>query len=267
VEQILPVSARPRLKNGALGFESGVTMVSFPGPLPYDVKQAYEKLLNELDDLAAKSNFGPSKVTGIFKKSENVANQYSFDCYLHLQRWKERNSPSKKRAINIFMHVQETILLQKGNYTLTHSTVRVSYFKVNKTRAILLHSIHFDHGKPEESHPIFHAQLSRDIVTLPDVGANELGFDFTQKSGNEVFKNARIPTSDMTLPSVVLCLAADHINAGHFCEFFKSVLKLQQKMPQPIFQKTKTSIATQPDHLRSSHWFAHMLEPNGAGAN
>src|SRR5579871_4010325 len=108
-------------------------MPSFPGPLPYDMKQPYEKLITELEDLGDKSDCGPLKIVGQFRKTE-VDNVFCFDCYLHLQRWKERGSSAKER-ISIVVHIQETIQRQNHEYVLTRSTVHVNYLKMDEHTA------------------------------------------------------------------------------------------------------------------------------------
>jgi hypothetical protein len=234
-------------------------MISFRGFLPYSVTQPYEALLTQLNDAADKSDCADTRGIANFKTG-NDGRAY-LDGYFHFANWPARSSSAKER-VHILVHVQETICKQHLNYCLERSTVRVNYFRVENGEAFLMHGIHFDHGLEEICHPVFHAQVANDAVALPDEIAGELEFAFVlHPRPSEVFKNARIPTSDMTLPSVLLCLAADHLKAEFFPAFLSTVRELQAKMPPPIFTKTKQSIHDEPDHLRSSHWFAHTPVP------
>lgn len=225
--------------------------------VPYGLKQPYETLLNELDDKASMSNCGLVKTFGRFERSENDNSRVVFNSFVRLANWAAR-ATSDKESVDIIIHIQETIHEQQHNkFVLERSTVRVSYFTVEGQEAKLLHGIHFDYGPEQQSHPIFHAQLTNETVDLSAETAKELEFSIQQVSSHKPFKNARIPTSDMTMPSVLLCLAADHIKSDFFGEFLSRVKVLQEQMPQPTFGKTCQSIQAAPHHIRSSHWFAH----------
>jgi hypothetical protein len=212
------------------------------GILPYDVTGPYETLLKSLEDAAIKANCGFTKVTDplleCFTRQDDGTT--IFNCFVHLQDWKAR-----KQRLHILLHVQETIG-QKPDYRLERSTVRVNYFKVSEGNAQLLQSIHFDFGPSQHRHPVFHAQLTNECVSLSEEVAAQLEFGFRQLPCATCFKEARIPTSDMTLPSVLLCLAADHFES-EFEPFFDTVLELQKTLPQPVFEKTRASLQTTPD--------------------
>ncbi len=229
--------------------------------LPYEVVNAYERLVAALEDASSDADCGFIKYTdplpACFKfDHEGLA---IFDCCLHLTEWKARGSSAKER-VNILVHIHEAF--RRSDRVLVRSTVQVSYFRIEKTSATLLQSVHFDYGPEQDAHPLFHAQISNEPIKLSAEDEEGLEFQFARTPCNVVcFKNARIPTSDMTFPSVLLCLAADHFGQPFFSEFMERVLDLQEKMPRADFQKLKASIASDPDHLRSSHWFAHMLRP------
>jgi len=232
-------------------------MISFPGPVAYAVRSQYETLLADLEKQADQSDCGTLNATGRFTREDN--GRIHFECFLYLRDWRARGSSAKER-VHIVVQVQETMVEKQPVCVLERSTVRVSYFNIENGLAQLLHSVHFDHGDEEAGHPVFHAQLTRERISLPEETAGELEFEFPEGEVAEVFKNARIPTSDMTLPSVLLCLAADHFKGEFFVDFLARVKELQANMPQPIFAQTKQSLRTFPDHLRSSHWFAHCTQ-------
>jgi hypothetical protein len=112
----------------------------------------------------------------------------------------------------------------------------------------------------KDCHPLFHAQLCSDHIALDGFSAGEIGFEYQiDPAPASCFRDARIPTSDMTLPSVLLCLAADHFEKPFFCQFREEATVLQQTLPRPAFNSLRQSIAAAPDHLRSSHWFSHTV--------
>jgi hypothetical protein len=42
-----------------------------------------------------------------------------------------------------------------------------------------------------------------------------------------------------------------------FNDFLTKVRDLQKQMPHPLFDDLKASLAAEPNHFGSSHWFAH----------
>jgi hypothetical protein len=225
------------------------------GALAYDLLSPYETLVAELENVADHSGCGSIKQAGPmrerFKKEANGS--ISFDCVLLLRNWHAR-----KERIHIVVHVQESITGKKSDYILTRSTVRVSYYSIRGTKATPLHTVHFDYGPEQACHPIFHAQISPDCVQIPAEDLIDLGHELEAQGAANIFKNARIPTSDMTLSSVLLCLVADHIDHAFFSDFRGRVRELQDRLPRPSFEKTRASLLAQSNHFRSVHWFAHM---------
>ena len=74
-----------------------------------------------------------------------------------------------------------------------------------------------------------------------------------------VFRMQRIQTSDMTLASVLLCLAADHLEPAAFVDFKARVIEIQKSMPVPRYHAgMRKSLGNDLSRLGSSHWFAHM---------
>jgi len=224
--------------------------------LPYEITQAYEALVADLEDKGISGGCGSIKpnrpLLGCFKSLD--AERVHFECYLHLKEWKFRGVSPKR--IHILLHAQEQI--RRSDRILLSSTVQVSYFTVENTNATLLQSIHFDYGPNQDAHPLFHAQVTNKPISLPANETDSLEFDFqVVLPAHSWFRDARIPTSDMTFPSVLLCLAADHLGPSFFNAFLKKVRDLQKKMPCSSFEDLKASLAAEPNHFRSSHWFAH----------
>lgn len=223
-------------------------------PIRYAVSSAYESLVEALEDVSAQAN------CGVVKKSRPVCACFSvvrpeeakFDCYLHLKAWNYRGG-SSKNAIHILLHAQEQIRL--SDEVLIRSSVRVSYFRVQSSLAHLLQNIHFDYAPDQQAHPLFHAQVNNEPLLPPSSEAEHLEFQFEIQPSQPWFNQARIPTSDMSFPSVLLCLAADHFETQFFHDFYRKVCAEQAKMPHPPFALLRQRLSCEPQHFRSSQWF------------
>lgn len=186
----------------------------------------------------------------------------TFTNFISLRCWKAR----RVNEVDILVEVQETLReTSEGQpvYQLIRSTVRVNYYAVDSNVAQLMHGIHFDFGgrsssrSPTRAHPIFHAQISHELIELPDERKSELEVDYSQRGCAKCFDEARIPTCDMTFSSVFLCLAADHFEAGHFSEFREKLRAFEASLPRPECSKMRDSLITNPDRFHSLHWYAH----------
>ena len=99
---------------------------------------------------------------------------------------------------------------------------------------------------------------------IPEDELRSTGFDLQlklQEPSSECWVTTRIPTSDMTLASVLYCLVADHLGAAFFGQFAERVHSIQERLPPPGFDALKDSIQKSLAHFKSSHWFAHMRGP------
>jgi hypothetical protein len=227
------------------------------GGLEYATMSAYEALVESFVKAVDKAACGYVKnmpILSCFRPEGDGT--VTFDSCLHLQNW------GQKEQVSILVRAQESI--RRGRPpVLLKSTVRVCYFRTDQERATLLQSMHFDYGEEQDCHAVFHAQLCPEAIQLSPDEVDATEFYFPQEFPRAIcVKNARIPTSDMTFSSVLLCLAADHMRVEFFREFLASVRDVHEKMPLPPFENLKRSIAKEPGHLRSIHWFAHMEEPS-----
>jgi hypothetical protein len=216
---------------------------------------AYDSLVHALEEASTRSNVGfvewTEPISSRFRVSQEDSDVAEFDAVLHLYDWKARDV-----KLSILVHARERIRRSTGG--LLQSSIHVGYYRLRNSAAEQLQNIHYDYKGEEAYHPVFHAQLCEDPVPLTAAQEAELSFTLPRVGGPFVcFREAKIPTSDMTLGSLLLCLAADHIKGAFFNEFIASVRSLQTNMPAPVFESTKRSLNGS-DHLRSSHWFAHM---------
>lgn len=220
---------------------------------------AYELLVEAFRSAGEDSNCGPVSFSPPPRKgfiSDAGARNATFGCTLLLQRWRWRNSSRSTDTVDILLKAQETIQLDP--LVLTRSTVRLNYFVVTNSRARMIECVHYDYCHPpqDDQHPIFHAQFGDEPI-LPEGSLKaEFGYPI-DRDGFCCFKNARIPTSDMTLSSVLLSLAADHMGESFFKGFRDRFLALRENLPHPAIEDLKWSLTNFTD-LKSSHWFARQ---------
>jgi hypothetical protein len=148
----------------------------------------------------------------------------------------------------------------KDLWTLRKSTVRLNYIVISNANGKLAQSLHFDFdqaGQPD--HPFFHVQLTDEQISADEYPNGDLDFEWQSPTEiNECCVTTRIPTSDMTLTSVLYCLAADHLSGDIFKQFALKVDPIQDRLPPLRFEALKNSVKKTSFHFKSSHWFAHM---------
>lgn len=224
--------------------------------LHHSVTGKYEALIQELKDVGTKANCGDvteAKPIHSCFRSDTAGNEL-FECALHLKEWRWKGVSGKER-INILVQAREKI--RRSDYRLLNSTVCVNYFRVHDGK--LLQAFHFDYNPCQPDHPLFHMQVTDRCIELSAADLAALEVTLPAPGENGVLRCARVPTCDMTLASVLLCLAADHVGGTIFAEFFARICDLQKDMPQPDIVKLRESLGASPGNVRSSHWFRHLL--------
>jgi len=183
----------------------------------YSLMSLYERMIAAVENAATDANAGMVYYKSVLACFRVDGQRVLFDAYLYLKDWKWRPGKTTER-VSIVLRAQEE--MTKNGSELVRSTVGVSYYSVAEGSATLLHTMHFDFGPPSMCHPTFHAQLSNQPVLPPVEESRELNCELQLANNNvRCFGNARIPTCDMTLSSVLLCLVADHIGD----EFFRDL--------------------------------------------
>lgn len=225
---------------------------------PYQIYQPYEQLLSRFSEAAVNANVGtvghlPS-LSNCFKQA---GNSIEVDLSIWLPNWGVRTDVGagrRKDLVHIFMRVEETIT-RSAPLLLEKSTVHLWYFDVDGPQQELLHHIHFDYGHEMKRHPLCHAQLSNDQLALTEGAIGELEFDFAEKTDSRrPFKLGRVPTSDMSFSSALLCLAADHFGP-FFDEFANEVKQISARLARPHHAQAVAARIASPADLRSLHWF------------
>jgi hypothetical protein len=181
-----------------------------------------------------------------------------FEQYLYLKGWPSKNLDPKKR-LDVVVKALETFTTPE--WSLTKSTVYLNYLIVSNSIAHLVQSLHYDFvAGGQLDHPLFHVQLTLELIPETDLLNEGEGFydKLRLPRRRECWVTTRIPTPDMTLPSVLYCLVADHLESGIFKQFAEKVESmLQDQLPPPNCDTLWTSLRKSSVHFKSSHWFAH----------
>lgn len=144
-------------------------------------------------------------------------------------------------------------------WTLHKSTVHLNYIVVSAGAGKLAQSLHFDFDENGQiDHPFFHLQLTDEPIAADECMAAHVDFEMQETDRTECYVTTRIPTCDMTLTSVLYCVAADHLGGTIFNGFAQRVDAMQDRFPPLRFEALKNSVAETSVHFKSIHWFAHM---------
>jgi hypothetical protein len=241
-----------------------------PNPqLPYDRTSAYERLLNKfveaVEEAGGQVKEPDAPVVSCFTRQGTAS--VEFKRCLYLKDCPCRRKPKGLR-LDIAISILEKIAL--NGWSLDQSTVYVNYFLVEGRKASLVQALHYDLSDvDQECHPFFHVHLTAQRVCLSEFSDVDLGID-SRVDKPETAIATRIPTSDMTVASVLYCLAADHLDPSIFEKFASAVHGIQGELPAVCFDHLQGSLDKNRTHFKSSHWFAHALKkapaPPTAGA-
>lgn len=177
--------------------------------------------------------------------------RWDLDLVMHLPEWKVRRD-----VVSIVVRARERIAGPKNLLPIvTNSTVCLSYYEIGN-ECELLHTVHFDFGPSQPRHPLFHAQLTNEPPNVSERIQQELEIHMPIPRA-KLFKFARIPTSDMTLPSALLCLGADHCEDAEAVAAFREALKKARATMQYANAESIANIVSGavPKSLCSSAWF------------
>jgi hypothetical protein len=232
-------------------------MNSARSPLPYDRVNVYERLLNSfasaVEEAGGEVRVPDVPLNNCFTSRGSAGVEFKRCLYL-------RDCPCKRKPGGVRMDIAVSVLemITPGTWSLDRSTVYINYFLVTDRKARLAQALHYDFVREgQEHHPFFHAHVTAQLVCLSEFRDTDLGVD-RREDTPETPIETRIPTSDMTIASVLYCLAADHLKPTIFEKFAKDVQAIEDKLPMLRFDSLRESLEEHRDHFRSSHWFAHM---------
>jgi hypothetical protein len=172
---------------------------------------SYISFWNRYTDICKSSNLQVSPARMPFQ-SRIIGKKYliSLNEPIYLQGWPE-NSASIKKKIDILVDGFE--LIESGS-VIVRSNVAVNYFdtgqKLSKNVLKPLQSIHYDYSEPQVGHPHFHAQLSEGLIKEKDKSEAFKRYRLDPPNLDDRLKGMRIPTSHVSLISVLVGLIADH---------------------------------------------------------
>jgi hypothetical protein len=134
----------------------------------------------------------------------------------------------------------------------------VNYFQVREskrqTHLTLLESIHYDYVEDPSSlknHPIVHCQICNDFV-----GETFFGRGCEHSPTREkTHQHLRIPTANMDVVSVLLCIAADHLSEAEF----KKVLTTYDSEGWNRYPHTPQRKTSRDHNFTSRAWYFDQL--------
>jgi len=176
------------------------------------------------------------------------------ESHLYMPNWRSRGSAPSDR-IHILINSLETYHLASDS--ISKSSVQVMYSKTVGNSANPLLALHYDYqADVQPAHPLFHAQFGMGDFSNPDF--QTIGFRFTVEKAPKgaLYSSVRIPTPNMNLISVLLGLAADHIDPKFFSKFL-SLVK-DSSLTQWNAQCPALNASLQNgERLPSHHWYAN----------
>jgi len=144
-----------------------------------------------------------------------------------------------KGVLEIFINPKELYCVDRGSSKIVKTTTEVGYVHtdaLSSTTRLLL-GLHYDYdveanGEPGNGHPTYHVQITNKLFTLTDF-LSGLGIDVANCTNLPFL---RVPTAQMSLPSILVGVAADCFSHEDFKDFIMSV----RKKPSPeLFQPNK----------------------------
>jgi hypothetical protein len=231
---------------------------------PNSVGSAYENFLAAFQKAAEESNRQmKSSDRPVRSRFSRVGiNNATFEHCIYLERWPCRRLGADKRLDIAIKALEE--FATTPDWLLIKSTVYINYLLVTDLKADLAQALHYDfdaNANPIYPHPLFHMQLTWDFIPEEELRNANAAFnlELNPPASNSCWVTTRIPTPDMTFPSVLYCLVADHLEPPIFKDFASKVHPiLKEKLPPPSFEAIKRSLVESPGHFKSSHWFVEV---------
>ena len=157
----------------------------------------------------------------------------------------------------IFIHPRE-VIKQGEPWNIKASVVELAYVAQDssKSKSDLLLGMHYDFsaresGDPEFAHPLFHAQFTSKLYRLQGALGASIGLDRMKN-----LPSVRLPTAHMSLPSVLLLVAADNFTPSQFTAFLREVRK-SPVYPCARNQLFATRMTQHNVGMRSCAWYGN----------
>jgi hypothetical protein len=172
--------------------------------------------------------------------------------FCYFPDWKYK-VPHTNERIHILARSSETYSRQTD--LMSQSNVRVLYLNVDGSTAKSLLALHYDFVLPIQSaHPVFHAQFGTGDFPSKDLA--EIGFRATIEAPpvGTLYSSVRIPTACMSFGSVLLGLAADHLEPAIFGKVLKLVRNSKLSSWNAACDALQSSMRDG-NYLPSHHWY------------
>jgi hypothetical protein len=183
---------------------------------------------------------------------EAVHQDFIIKTFCYFPDWRYKVSYTSER-VHILLQSSETY--SRRNDRMSQSNVRVLYLRVSGTTAQSLLALHYDFVSPIQSaHPVFHAQFG--TGEFPSKDLEDVGFRATIEPPpvGTLYSSVRIPTPCMSFGSVLLGLAADHLEAPVFGKILKLVRTSKLSTWNAACESLENSLHDG-NYLPSHHWY------------
>ena len=171
-------------------------------------------------------------------------------CYFPEWRYK---AVSLRERVHIIIQSRETY--SRDDDHISRSNVQVLYSTLSGNTAKSLLALHYDFVLPIQSaHPVFHAQFG--AGDFPSKDLEEIGFvrQIEPPPTGTLYSSVRIPTPCMNFGSVLLGLAADHLEPAIFGQVLKLVRRSSLSGWNAVCHALQTSLKSG-NYLPSHHWY------------
>ncbi|TMJ04321.1 MAG: hypothetical protein E6G97_07400 [Alphaproteobacteria bacterium] len=221
-----------------------------------ELLKVYKTLWSEYETIcrAAGASARPSDGSSI-KIDERTTNSkdIGIQALCFFPEWRYKKTSPKER---IQILVQSRERYSRAENRISRSNVQVLYLRppANESAQSLL-ALHYDYETPPLSgHPIFHAQFG--MGDFPPQDLHAVGFRSTIKTPPKetLYSSVRIPTACMNFVSVLLGLAADHLEEPIFDQILKLVRKSDLSKWDAMCQAFEARLQNG-GYLPSHHWY------------
>lgn len=184
-----------------------------------------------------------------------AAGKVVIESHLYMPNWRLRGSAPSDQ-VHILINSLETYTLAASS--ISKSSVQVMYSKTVGNNANPLLALHYDYqADVQAAHPLFHAQFGIGDFSSPNFQTMGFRFEVTKPPTGIVYSSVRIPTPNMNLISVLLGLAADHLDPKFFNQFLKLVKESPLTKWNAQCDLLDASLRSG-DRLPSHHWYANV---------
>jgi len=146
-------------------------------------------------------------------------------------------------------------------WNIKRSQIEIAYlfFNLDTGKTELLLALHFDFGvkkdidEPHDAHPLFHVSLTHKLFQL-GAALQQRNVEVKRMEG---VPGVRLPTAHMTLPSVLLNVAADHFQPQEFTKFLRH-MRAAGEYPTMVNSFFKKRMEKHKTRMRSCAWYADL---------